>query len=59
MFRCFKTILGTSVIVGVLLGLWRLTYDKSCSSLLCVLLILGIVACSYVFLKNASEEVLR
>ncbi len=29
MFRCFKTMLGTSVIVGVLLGLWRLTYDKS------------------------------
>ncbi len=51
MSRCFKTILGTSVIVGALLGLWRWTYDKSCFSLVFVLLILGIVACSYVSLK--------
>ncbi len=56
MFRCFKTILGTSVIVGVLLGLWRWTYDKSCSSLFCVLLILGIVAYSYVSLKMHQRE---
>ncbi|WQT65957.1 hypothetical protein E5E00_03700 [Helicobacter pylori] len=47
----FKIILGTSVIVGVLLGLWRLTYDKSCFSLVFVLLILGIVAYSYISLK--------
>ncbi|WP_154443386.1 hypothetical protein [Helicobacter pylori] len=56
MFRCFKTMLGTSVIIGVLLGLWRLIYDKSCSSLLCVLLILGIVACSYVSLKMHQRK---
>lgn len=59
MSRCFKTILGTSVIVGALLGLWRWTYDKSCSSLVFVLLILGIVAYSYISLKNASEGMLR
>ncbi|ADI34449.1 Hypothetical protein HPV225_0361 [Helicobacter pylori v225d] len=51
MFRCFKTILYASVIVGVLLGLWRLTYDKSCFSLVFVLLILGIVAYSHISLK--------
>ncbi len=56
MFRCFKTILGTSVIVGALLGLWRWTYDKSCFSLVFVLLILGIVACSYVSLKMYQRE---
>ncbi len=48
---CFKTILYASVIVGVLLGLWRLTYDKFCFSLVFVLLILGIVAYSYISLK--------
>ncbi len=47
----FKTILGTSVIVGALLGLWRWTYDKFCFSLVFVLLILGIVAYSYISLK--------
>ncbi len=58
MFRCFKTILYASVItliasviVGVLLGLWRWTYDKFCFSLFFVLLILGIVAYSYISLK--------
>ncbi len=56
MFRCFKTILGTSVIVGVLLGLWRWIYDKSCFSLFFVLLILGIVAYSYVSLKMHQRE---
>ncbi len=56
MFRCFKTILGTSVIVGVLLGLWRWTYDKFCFSLVFVLLILGIVAYSYVSLKMHQRE---
>ncbi|WP_033123209.1 hypothetical protein [Helicobacter pylori] len=56
MFRCFKTILGTSVIVGVLLGLWRWTYDKSCSSLVFVLLILGIVAYSYISLKMHQRK---
>ncbi len=56
MSHCFKTILGTSVIVGALLGLWRWTYDKSCSSLVFVLLILGIVACSYVSLKMHQRE---
>lgn len=55
----FKIILGTSVIVGVLLGLWRWIYDKFCFSLVFVLLILGIVAYSLYFFKNASEEVLR
>ncbi len=44
----FKIILGTSVIVGVLLGLWRWTYDKSCFSLVFVLLIVWIVAYSYI-----------
>ncbi|GAA8524680.1 hypothetical protein oki424_03480 [Helicobacter pylori] len=52
----FKIILGTSVIIGVLLGLWRWTYDKSCFSLVFVLLILGIVACSYVSLKMYQRE---
>ncbi len=52
----FKIILGTSVIVGVLLGLWRWTYDKSCSSLVFVLLILGIVAYSYISLKMHQRE---
>ncbi len=47
----FKTILGTSVIVGALLGFWRWTYDKFCFSLVFVLLILGIVAYSYISLK--------
>ncbi len=56
MFRCFKTILGTSVIVGVLLGLWCLTYDKSYFSLVFVLLILGIVAYSYVSLKMHQRK---
>ncbi|GAA8467841.1 hypothetical protein HpBT249_04250 [Helicobacter pylori] len=56
MFRCFKIILGTSVIVGVLLGLWRWTYDKSCFSLVFVLLILGIVTYSYVSLKMHQRE---
>ncbi len=56
MFRCFKTILGTSVIVGVLLGLWRWTYNKCCFSLVFVLLILGIVAYSYVSLKMHQRE---
>ncbi len=56
MFRCFKTILGASVIVGVLLGLWRLTYDKSCFSLVFVLLILGIVAYSYISLKMHQRK---
>ncbi len=56
MFCCFKTILGTSVIVGVLLGLWRWTYDKSCFSLVFVLLILGIVACSYISLKMHQRK---
>ncbi len=56
MFRCFKTILGTSVIVGVLLGLWRWTYDKFCFSLVFVLLILGIVACSYISLKMHQRK---
>ncbi|WQT56787.1 hypothetical protein KVE55_01865 [Helicobacter pylori] len=51
MFRCFKNILYASVIVGALLGLWRWTYDKSCFSLVFVLLILGIVAYSYISLK--------
>ncbi|WQS97801.1 hypothetical protein E5D90_01875 [Helicobacter pylori] len=51
MFRCFKNILYASVIVGVLLGFWRWTYDKSCFSLVFVLLILGIVTYSYVSLK--------
>ncbi|WQT30082.1 hypothetical protein FE842_04400 [Helicobacter pylori] len=51
MFCCFKTILYASVIVGALLGLWRWTYDKSCFSLVFVLLILGIVAYSYISLK--------
>ncbi len=51
MFRCCKTILYASVIVGALLGLWRLTYNKSCFSLVFVLLILGIVAYSYISLK--------
>ncbi len=58
----FRIILGTSVIVGVLLGLWRWTYDKSCFSLVFVLLILGIVTYSYVSLKcirgNASPIVM-
>ncbi len=52
----FRIILGTSVIVGVLLGLWRWTYDKSCFSLVFVLLILGIVACSYISLKMHQRE---
>ncbi|TPH57824.1 hypothetical protein [Helicobacter pylori] len=52
----FKIILGTSVIVGVLLVLWRLTYDKSCFSLVFVLLILGIVAYSYISLKMHQRE---
>ncbi len=52
----FKTILGTSVIVGALLGLWRLTYDKSCFSLVFVLLILGIVAYSYISLKKHQRK---
>lgn len=56
MSHCFKNILGTSVIVGVLLGLWRLTYDKSCFSLVFVLLILGIVAYSYVSLKMHQRK---
>lgn len=56
MFCCFKTILRTSVIVGVLLGLWRWTYDKSCFSLVFVLLILGIVTYSYVSLKMHQME---
>ncbi len=56
MFRCFKTILGTSVIVGVLLGLWCLTYDKSYFSLVFVLLILGIVAFSYISLKMHQRK---
>ncbi|WP_120936163.1 hypothetical protein [Helicobacter pylori] len=56
MFRCFKTILGTSVIVGVLLGLWRWTYDKSCFSLVFALLILGIVTYSYVSLKMHQRK---
>lgn len=56
MFRCFKTILGTSVIIGVLLGLWRWTYDKSCFSLVFVLLILGIVTYSYVSLKMHQRK---
>ncbi len=52
----FKIILGTSVIVGVLLVLWRLTYDKSCFSLVFVLLILGIVAYSYISLKMHQRK---
>ncbi|PUD22258.1 hypothetical protein [Helicobacter pylori] len=52
----FKIILGTSVIVGVLLGLWRWTYDKSCFSLVFVLLILGIVAYSYISLKMHQRK---
>ncbi|QQX49224.1 hypothetical protein [Helicobacter pylori] len=56
MFCCFKNILYASVIVGVLLGLWRLTYDKFCSSLLFVLLILGIVAYSYISLKMHQRK---
>ncbi|WQZ41884.1 hypothetical protein E5Q03_01785 [Helicobacter pylori] len=52
----FRIILDTSVIVGVLLGLWRWTYDKSCFSLVFVLLILGIVAYSYVSLKMHQRE---
>ncbi len=56
MFRCFKTILYASVIVGVLLGLWRWTYDKFCFSLLFVLLILGIVAYSYISLKMNQRK---
>ncbi len=56
MFRCFKTILGTSVIVGALLGLWRWTYDKFCFSLVFVLLILGIVAYSYISLKMHQRK---
>ncbi len=56
MFRCFKTIPGAIVIVGVLLGLWCWTYDKSCFSLVFVLLILGIVAYSYVSLKMHQRE---
>ncbi|QQW84724.1 hypothetical protein HG568_01690 [Helicobacter pylori] len=56
MFRCFKTILYASVIVGALLGLWRWTYDKSCFSLFFVLLILGIVAYSYISLKMHQRE---
>ncbi len=52
----FRIILGTSMIVGVLLGLWRWTYDKSCFSLVFVLLILGIVTCSYVSLKMHQRE---
>ncbi len=47
----FKTILGTSVIVGALLGLWCWTYDEFCFSLVFVLLILEIVAYSYISLK--------
>ncbi len=47
----FKTILYVSVIVGLLLGFWRWTYDKSCFSLVFVLLILEIVAYSYISLK--------
>ncbi|WP_000119826.1 hypothetical protein [Helicobacter pylori] len=52
----FKIILSTSVIVGVLLGLWRWTYDKSCFSLVFVLLILGIVAYSYISLKMHQRK---
>ncbi len=52
----FRIILGTSVIVGALLGLWRWTYDKFCFSLVFVLLILGIVACSYISLKMYQRE---
>ncbi len=44
-------VLGTSGIVGALLGFWRWTYDKFCFSLVFVLLILGIVAYSYISLK--------
>lgn len=51
MFYFFKIILGISVIVGVLLGLWCLIYDKFYFLLVFVLLILGIVVCSYIFLK--------
>lgn len=54
----FKIILDTSVIVGVLLVLWRWTYDKSCFSLVFVLLIRDYRLQLY-FFKNASEEVLR
>ncbi|WRE22390.1 hypothetical protein KVE88_01790 [Helicobacter pylori] len=56
MFRCFKTILGASVIVGALLGLWCWTYDKLCFSLVFVLLILGIVAFSYISLKMHQRK---
>ncbi|WP_120866208.1 hypothetical protein [Helicobacter pylori] len=52
----FKIILGTSVIVGVLLGLWRWTYDKFCFSLVFVLLILGIIAYSYISLKMHQRK---
>ncbi|CAJ99749.1 Uncharacterised protein [Helicobacter acinonychis] len=52
----FKIIIETSVIVGVLLGLWCLTYDKFCFSLLFVLLILGIVAYSYISLKMHQRK---
>ncbi|WP_187852344.1 hypothetical protein [Helicobacter pylori] len=44
-------VLVTSGIVGGLLGFWRWTYDKSCFSLIFVLLILEIVAYSYISLK--------
>ncbi len=56
---CFKIILVTSVIVGVLLGLWRLIYDK-------VLRLVGLCAIDtrdcrlqLYFFKNVSEEMLR
>ncbi|WRE32245.1 hypothetical protein KVE90_01885 [Helicobacter pylori] len=52
----FKIILGASVIVGALLGLWRWTYDKLCFSLVFVLLILGIVAYSYISLKMHQRK---
>ncbi|RVY72454.1 hypothetical protein ECC46_00590 [Helicobacter pylori] len=52
----FRIILGTSVIIGVLLGLWSWTYDKSCFSLVFVLLILRIVTYSYVSLKMHQRE---
>ncbi len=44
------------MIVGALLGFWRWTYNKFCFSLVFVLLILGIVAYSYISLKMYQRK---
>ncbi|WP_158653896.1 hypothetical protein [Helicobacter cetorum] len=55
-YHFIRIVIATTTIIGGLLGLWRLSYQATCFSLVFVLIILGIIAYSYISLKMRERK---